>query len=557
MTQETVTRLALDQLRESPFNPRLTFDDAYLTELADSIRQQGILQPIVARPVSDDEHQFEIVFGHCRYRAARLAEHIDVPVIVRAMSDEEAAVAQIHENLKRKDVHPLEEALGYVRLMSDHHVKAGELIARTGKSKSYIYARLKLVTLGERARAAFLRGELDAETAVLVARYCPSEAQQHKALNLVTMPDPERGDEYRRPISHREAKRVLRDNFCIRINEAPFSADDAKLLKDRPACSACHKLAGNDPELADKSDADVCTDPACYRAKCQAHGERVLAHARKRGLQVLDGDEARKVLPTEWSAMPRDHERTSAVAFIERDASGAEVPVTFAQALQDMGREAPAPAPVVIVHPHKPGEVIEALPEDAVRAVLQHGREGARISDMMRWYVDDDEDDATGDDGDGPMTHARAVDQRPPEERAVSVPDHWVQVLRAILERVRSTPRTADELRLVLMCQLDLANEFGGIVENLLGWTAELEDADDPGAIRNAKLASMSPAELAELLVMTAIVDYAPPHGERAAYRLGLAKTYGVDVLQVTGLAAEGVDDNAAEAGLFDANAAA
>ena len=103
--------LPLSILTESKTNPRRIFEDAALKELADSIRSQGVLSPLLVRPLN--EHSFEIVAGARRYRAAQLAESESVPVRIVNLTDAEALEAQLIENLQRRDVHPLEEAQGF------------------------------------------------------------------------------------------------------------------------------------------------------------------------------------------------------------------------------------------------------------------------------------------------------------------------------------------------------------------------------------------------------------------------------------------------------------
>jgi ParB/RepB/Spo0J family partition protein len=169
MTNDAITALPIEQLHESPFNPRKTFASAGLQELADSIRAVGVQQPIKVRPVAGGE-AWEVVFGHRRLRAAVLAGLASMPCMVCTMTDAEAARAQIAENLEREDLHPIEEAEGYAALMQDHGVTADELVQQTGKSRSYIYGRLKLLQACPQIRNACLAGEIGSEVALLIAR---------------------------------------------------------------------------------------------------------------------------------------------------------------------------------------------------------------------------------------------------------------------------------------------------------------------------------------------------------------------------------------------------
>jgi ParB/RepB/Spo0J family partition protein len=152
----TTTKIALADLHDSPSNPRKHFDEAALAELAADIKHHGrVLQPICVRPrvpalfanAGDPDAQcgFEIIFGHRRARAAELAGLAEIDAMVTSMTDAEVARAQISENLARQDVHPIEEAEGFQALMAEHSVSADDLVQQTGKSRSYVYGRLKLL----------------------------------------------------------------------------------------------------------------------------------------------------------------------------------------------------------------------------------------------------------------------------------------------------------------------------------------------------------------------------------------------------------------------------
>jgi ParB family chromosome partitioning protein len=119
MTNQVTTEyrnVPLTALEESKTNPRRVFDDAALKELAESIRSQGVLSPLLVRPIAD--HRFEIVAGARRYRAALMAEADSIPVRIVPLTDAQALEAQLIENLQRRDVHPLEEAQGFRALLN-------------------------------------------------------------------------------------------------------------------------------------------------------------------------------------------------------------------------------------------------------------------------------------------------------------------------------------------------------------------------------------------------------------------------------------------------------
>ena len=129
--------LPLSVLTESRTNPRRFFEDSALKELAASIRSQGVLSPLLVRPLTD--RSFEIVAGARRYRAAQLAEAETVPVRIVNLTDAEALEAQLIENLQRRDVHPLEEAQGFRALLNLDEPKYSieQIAAKTGKSPAY------------------------------------------------------------------------------------------------------------------------------------------------------------------------------------------------------------------------------------------------------------------------------------------------------------------------------------------------------------------------------------------------------------------------------------
>lgn len=143
--KEEVVELSLTDLRPNPYQPRKTFDEAALAELAQSIKQSGVFQPIIVR--RSDVKGYEIIAGERRFRASKIAERETIPAIVREF--DEAAMMQIAvlENLQREDLTPLEEAEAYDMLMKNLKLTQVELSERLGKSRPYIANHLRLLTL--------------------------------------------------------------------------------------------------------------------------------------------------------------------------------------------------------------------------------------------------------------------------------------------------------------------------------------------------------------------------------------------------------------------------
>jgi len=156
-------------LRRNPDQPRRHFDETELEELADSIRQRGVLQPILVRPAPGAPGEYQIVAGERRWRASQRANLHTVPVIVRTLDDAEVAEISIIENVQRADLNPLEEALGYKTLM-DQFNRTQEAVAKVvGKSRSHVANALRLLALPEAVRDHLVSGRLSAGHARAVA----------------------------------------------------------------------------------------------------------------------------------------------------------------------------------------------------------------------------------------------------------------------------------------------------------------------------------------------------------------------------------------------------
>ncbi len=307
--------IPLAELRESSMNPRRTFDGKALADLTASVKEKGVLVPILARQI--DGH-FEIVAGARRFRAAKAAGLAAVPAIVREMSDEQALEAQVIENLQRADVLPIEEAEGYRRLLDRAKCDVDALAAKVGKSVSYIYQRLKLLELAPEARKALLEGAITAGHAILLARLQPK--QQRDLL-------PAAADG-----SVRQLARRIELDVHLDLGKAAFLKDDAKLLKGAKACVDCPKRSGANPGLfPDIAGANVCTDPACFHAKEQAFVRiQLQAHpeAKKLSSGYYYGDQAKGI--TGWTpAGKRDckYRAEGVVVQVERYAHQAETPL--------------------------------------------------------------------------------------------------------------------------------------------------------------------------------------------------------------------------------------
>jgi len=149
-------------LRPGKYQPRTRMDEGALHELAESIRTQGVMQPILVRPLSGrDAGQYEIIAGERRFRAAQLAGLQEVPVLVRAVADENAAVMALIENIQREDLNPLEEAQGVKRLLDEFSFTHEQAAQSIGRSRSATSNLLRLLNLAEPVQTMLLAGDID------------------------------------------------------------------------------------------------------------------------------------------------------------------------------------------------------------------------------------------------------------------------------------------------------------------------------------------------------------------------------------------------------------
>lgn len=303
------THVGLSEINPSPTNPRKHFNEAELAELAASIKEHGVITPILIRLINDLEtpHLYEIVAGERRWRAAKLAGLTTIPAFVRDDLSPAAVIEiQLIENLQRQDLHPLEEAEGYGRMMREHGYSADTLAEKIGKSRSYIFGRMKLLDLDEDGRRLFYAGLLNPSTALLIARI-PTHKLQAKAIEDITEKD-WRGDVK----SVRAAAQHIQARYMTNLNSAPFPPDDAELIALAGPCGACPKRTGNAPDLFDDvEDANVCTDPDCFVAKKQANAERI---ARQSGAKVITGAEAEKIMP-QYGGESRTHAKLDSTCY--------------------------------------------------------------------------------------------------------------------------------------------------------------------------------------------------------------------------------------------------
>lgn len=181
-TAKTQRTVPVAFLRANRFQPRKTFADEDLADLANSIREKGVLLPILVRPIAGEAGQFEIVAGERRWRAAQLAKLHEVPVVVRELSDAESLELAIIENVQRADLNAIEEAAAYQELIERFDYTQEKLATEVGKSRSHIANILRLLKLPDSVKTLVREGKLSAGHARTLVGRADAEALAHQIL---------------------------------------------------------------------------------------------------------------------------------------------------------------------------------------------------------------------------------------------------------------------------------------------------------------------------------------------------------------------------------------
>lgn len=342
---------------------RAVREDEDLLAMAATMKTVGVLEPILVRRLPAERLQdtfenadtrkavYEIIAGERRWVAAKIAGLKRVPILVKAADDSIALIMQLIENLHRRDLNPLDEARGIQRLVQDHNYTREDAAEALHKSRTHVFESLRLLNLCPEALAAIDAGTLKRSVALLVAQR-PTMAMQAEFTKRVLTEGPDKG-----PLSYRSALDLAKRNYMTDLAQAPFALDDAQLRPTAGACASCPKRTGANPELWDKSGADVCTDTSCFADKKEAHYERMRRHAAERGQKVITGREAREIMPT-------DNASPAGYLLLDKPSQGSSAPLR-----QVLGQDVPAAKVVLIETPA--GTLVEAVPTRAAGAALE------------------------------------------------------------------------------------------------------------------------------------------------------------------------------------------
>lgn len=235
----------------------ITEKDADILELAESIKKHEVMQPVLLRPKKGKPNHYELIFGHRRLVASTVAKRETIPANIREIADADILEIQVTENLQRKDVHPMDEAVAFKSLQDGKKYSVDEIALRFGKKPDYITQRLKLNDLIPEAQKAFqtkgttmLLGH-----AILIARVEPADQKQilKDRRDFGSVPN----------LAEYISKNIMRN-----LSSAAFNTKDEKLFPQAGPCTTCPKRTGGNPQLfADISSPDRCMDKTCFETK--------------------------------------------------------------------------------------------------------------------------------------------------------------------------------------------------------------------------------------------------------------------------------------------------
>jgi ParB family transcriptional regulator, chromosome partitioning protein len=278
--------IAIKDIHPDPNQPRKFYDEPAMQELIASVKEKGVLQPILIRPIGTSEAyikkdpaapmgieirrkagyngpEFLLVCGERRYRAASEAGLSEIPTVIRNLTDDEALELQIIENLQRKDVHPMEEAVAFKSLYENKSRKytLEEIAARVGKQVYYVRQRLKLTNLLPEFQKVFYAGKVKSTTAVAISQL--SEKDQQELLKNKVYKGWEKRSDFWLNISDWDLERIQKN-----LNGSPFDKKDPDLNPKMGPCTTCHFNSAVASLFPEDQKNPVCNNSECFKLKC-------------------------------------------------------------------------------------------------------------------------------------------------------------------------------------------------------------------------------------------------------------------------------------------------
>lgn len=235
--------------------------DPDIIELAASIAKDDVMQSILVRPDKKKADHFQVIFGHRRFIASKVAKKTTIPASIKEVSDDDILELQVTENLQRKDVHPMDEAVAYQQLMKKKKYTVQEISSRFAKTPEYITQRLKLNDLSADLQKDFKQDKMLLGHALLLCRLTPEDQKKAK--------DDASGKDFRNE-SVQSVKEWIEESVIQNLTKVPWQLNDATLFPQAGACSACAKRSGAGNLLfKDMADDNRCFDSACFEIKKQ------------------------------------------------------------------------------------------------------------------------------------------------------------------------------------------------------------------------------------------------------------------------------------------------
>lgn len=257
---EHLKEVALVDISTGRTNPRNVFNEQAIQELSESIKVNGLLQPLLVRPLGEG---YELVCGERRLRACKLIDLKSVPVQIKNLNDQEALEAQIIENLEREDVHPLHEAETFKLMIDKGNYTSEGIATKIARSERFVLQRLSLNNLNAEWKKLFLNGDIHLAKALIIVRL-EKKYQKEVAQNA--------SDWSGGIKSAKQLQSFIDSNITALLSKAVFDPVDENLVKRAGACSNCPKRSGANGSLfPDVREDDRCFDKACFETKTERY----------------------------------------------------------------------------------------------------------------------------------------------------------------------------------------------------------------------------------------------------------------------------------------------
>lgn len=273
MNELKFENISLKDIAPDPNQPRKFYDESSMHELCDSIKSCGVIEPIIVRKKSKGKG-FLLVCGERRFRASKMAENESIPCIIRELNDDEALQMQIIENLHRKDVHPMEEAVAFKSFIEGKNWSNDEIAKRVGKSDYYVRQRLKLNSLIKPFQELFYHHKMTNATALRIAAI---DADSQQAIFNDRIDEDDLNDKN----FIFEFHKYQVNSYTGQLTEAAFDIKDASILSSAGACTTCQFNSSVMNLFPDDDKTAKCTNIKCFEEKTKIHYSRELESAKE------------------------------------------------------------------------------------------------------------------------------------------------------------------------------------------------------------------------------------------------------------------------------------